>query len=89
VSGQPPTAAEAVGGLALTAFFSAVVAGLLARGQFGDAVDTELPCYADLVRDVTDTRLLTALFRDYTFAASAYLLEVRQAQSLGIAPKNL
>lgn len=46
--------------------------GLLATGSFGDAVKS-LPEYN--VNGVTDTRLLTALFRDYTFAASAYLLE--------------
>ncbi|CAO3671600.1 unnamed protein product [Rhizopus stolonifer] len=47
--------------------------GLLASGQFGDAVRDELPIYN--VDSVTDQRLLSALFRDYTFAASAYLLE--------------
>ncbi|XP_037030629.1 indoleamine 2,3-dioxygenase 1-like [Bradysia coprophila] len=47
--------------------------GLLASGQFGDAVREELPVYD--VDSLTDQRLLSALFRDYTFAASAYLLE--------------
>ncbi|OBZ85045.1 Indoleamine 2,3-dioxygenase 1 [Choanephora cucurbitarum] len=47
--------------------------GLLASGQFGDAVRDELPLYD--VDKITDQRLLSALFRDYTFAASAYLLE--------------
>jgi indoleamine 2,3-dioxygenase len=47
--------------------------GLLASGQFGDAVRDELPIYN--VDALTDQRLLSALFRDYTFAASAYLLE--------------
>ncbi|RCH78580.1 hypothetical protein CU098_001769, partial [Rhizopus stolonifer] len=47
--------------------------GLLASGQFGDAVRDELPLYD--VDNITDQRLLSALFRDYTFAASAYLLE--------------
>ncbi|KAI8387032.1 hypothetical protein BD560DRAFT_321637 [Blakeslea trispora] len=47
--------------------------GLLASGQFGDAVRDELPLY-DVDR-ITDQHLLSALFRDYTFAASAYLLE--------------
>ncbi|OLL25571.1 Indoleamine 2,3-dioxygenase 1 [Neolecta irregularis DAH-3] len=47
--------------------------GLLAEGKFGDAVLKELP-YIE-VNEITDTRLLTALFRDYTFATSAYVLE--------------
>ncbi|KAI9006653.1 hypothetical protein CLU79DRAFT_892169 [Phycomyces nitens] len=47
--------------------------GLLASGQFGDAVRDELPLYE--VDSIEDQHLLSALFRDYTFAASAYLLE--------------
>ncbi|KAI7897568.1 uncharacterized protein BX663DRAFT_527847 [Cokeromyces recurvatus] len=47
--------------------------GLLASGQFGDAIRDELPLYE--IDHITDQRLLSALFRDYTFAASAYLLE--------------
>jgi indoleamine 2,3-dioxygenase len=47
--------------------------GLLAKGEFGPAVLKELPEYD--VKDIHDPALLTALFRDYTFAASAYLLE--------------
>lgn len=46
--------------------------GLLATGQFGAALE-KIPEYD--VSNIKDTRLLTALFRDYTFAASAYLLE--------------
>lgn len=46
--------------------------GLLATGKFGDACK-KLEEYN--VDGITDTRLLTALFRDYTFVASAYLLE--------------
>jgi indoleamine 2,3-dioxygenase len=46
--------------------------GLLATGQFGKSVES-LPLY-DLSK-ITDQRLLMALFRDYTFATSAYLLE--------------
>ncbi|RKP34924.1 hypothetical protein BJ085DRAFT_43082 [Dimargaris cristalligena] len=48
-------------------------AGLLGQGRLGAAVDQELPVY-DVSRE-TDPRLLTALFRDLTFLASAYLLE--------------
>lgn len=47
--------------------------GLLAKGNFGDTVRRELPLYD--VSEITDSALLMALFRDYTFAASAYLLE--------------
>lgn len=56
--------------------------GLLALGQFGDAVKHELgPLVEDLTRHVDsviasqDQRLMSALFRDYCFATSAYLLE--------------
>lgn len=47
--------------------------GLLWSGDFGKSVDTELP-YIDMT-DVKDPALVAALFRDYTFLASAYLLE--------------
>lgn len=47
--------------------------GLLHYGTFGDAVNNELPVYN--VDTISDYGLLTALFRDYTFAASAYILE--------------
>jgi indoleamine 2,3-dioxygenase len=50
--------------------------GLLATGDFGDAVQREL---ADLTDDVErykdDLPLMNALYRDYSFMASAYLLE--------------
>ena len=49
--------------------------GLLKFGTFGDTLMKELPDYTKQVEEITDTALLTALFRDYTFAASAYLLE--------------
>ncbi|KAK4047562.1 hypothetical protein OIV83_005349 [Microbotryomycetes sp. JL201] len=54
--------------------------GLLALGQFGDAVKSELDT-ADLIRKVEnvikagDRRLISALFRDFGFCTSAYLLE--------------
>ena len=47
--------------------------GLLATGDFGTAVHANLPLLQ--VNDIDDTRVLSALFRDYTFLASAYLLE--------------
>ncbi len=49
--------------------------GLLKFGTFGETLLKELPDYTERIRSITSTRLLTALFRDYTFAASAYLLE--------------
>ncbi|KAL3893904.1 MAG: hypothetical protein SGCHY_005574 [Lobulomycetales sp.] len=70
--------------------------GLLAQGKFGDAVLAELPLID--TSDIKDQALLTALFRDYTFAASAYLLEpcdlnMRKSGSYGlgrqILPKQL
>ncbi|RIA99385.1 hypothetical protein C1645_798187 [Glomus cerebriforme] len=69
--------------------------GLLAKGQLGDAVK-DLPQYD--VSDINDQRLLSALFRDYTFLASSYLLEPcdimyreRKDYGLGreILPKNI
>lgn len=47
--------------------------GLLAHGKFGDAVLKELPLYN--VDNITDSRLVSALVRDYSFLASMYLLE--------------
>ncbi|KAI8055930.1 hypothetical protein BDF22DRAFT_672942 [Syncephalis plumigaleata] len=47
--------------------------GLLMNNKFGDAVKEELPEYD--ISSVTDSQLLSALYRDLTFAASAYLLE--------------
>lgn len=70
--------------------------GLLAQGKFGDAVEKELPLID--VSKITDSALLTALFRDYTFAASAYLLEpcdlnIRKTGNYGLGrellPKQL
>ncbi|PVU87024.1 hypothetical protein BB560_006566 [Smittium megazygosporum] len=47
--------------------------GLLWEGKLGDAIHSKLPLYD--VSSITDQRLLAALFRDYTYLASAYLLE--------------
>ncbi|EGF81897.1 hypothetical protein BATDEDRAFT_10068 [Batrachochytrium dendrobatidis JAM81] len=47
--------------------------GLLAKGEFGKAVAAELPEYN--VDHITDSQVLNALYRDYCFATSAYLLE--------------
>ena len=69
--------------------------GLLAEGKLGDEVKN-LPLY-DLTK-VTDSRLLSALFRDYTFLASAFLLEPCHLQYLkdktyglgrDVLPKNI
>lgn len=47
--------------------------GLLAQGNFGQAVDKTLPLIS--CSDINDSALLMALFRDFSFLASAYLLE--------------
>lgn len=50
--------------------------GLLAESKLGDVVHAELPNLAsamDLYKD--DLPLMNALYRDYSFIASAYLLE--------------
>lgn len=50
--------------------------GLLAHFTFGKAVEDELPDLTDEIRKVKDDlRIITALYRDYCFLASAYLLE--------------
>lgn len=49
--------------------------GLLIKGTFGESLLRELPDHTKDIENITDSRLLAALFRDYTFAASAYLLE--------------
>lgn len=49
--------------------------GLLKHGTFAATVDKELPDYTAEVKKTEDSQLLTALFRDYTFLASSYLLE--------------
>ena len=47
--------------------------GLLWGGDFGPTAKTDLPLID--MNDVKDPALVSALFRDYTFLASAYLLE--------------
>ncbi|ORX40879.1 hypothetical protein BD324DRAFT_574682 [Kockovaella imperatae] len=57
--------------------------GLLALGQFGDAVESELKVDGPEMKAVKDlladpqgrNHLIAALFRDYCFAVSSYLLE--------------
>ena len=50
--------------------------GLLASFTFGKAVEDELPdLTAEIHRVKDDLRIITALYRDYCFLASAYLLE--------------
>ena len=50
--------------------------GLLAKFIFGKAVEDELPDLTDEIDKVKDDlRVITALYRDYCFLASAYLLE--------------
>lgn len=51
-------------------------AGLLASGKLGAAVVAELPNLTeDVERHGADLPLMNALYRDYSFLASAYLLE--------------
>ncbi|KAI9503112.1 hypothetical protein BX070DRAFT_182831, partial [Coemansia spiralis] len=66
--------------------------GLLHSGRFGERVERELPLYD--VDFIFDNRILSALYRDYTFLASAYLLEpcdiqYRLAQNYGLARRVL
>ncbi|KAK4241602.1 hypothetical protein C8A03DRAFT_40956 [Achaetomium macrosporum] len=50
--------------------------GLLAHGKLGETVATELPDLTDAVEKYKDNLpLMNALYRDYSFLASAYLLE--------------
>lgn len=70
--------------------------GLLASGKLGETVAQELPLYD--MSDVTSPALAMALFRDYTFLASAYLLEPCDIQNRAkgqfgrgrsVLPKNI
>src|ERR1700761_9303284 len=50
--------------------------GLLAEGALGDAVKKELPDLTSAIdKHQKNLVLMTALYRDYSFLASAYLLE--------------
>ena len=50
--------------------------GLLAVGTFGETVDKELPdLIAAINKHASNLPLMNALYRDYSFLASAYLLE--------------
>jgi len=50
--------------------------GLLAEGKLGDTVQHELPDLTDAVdKYKANLPLVNALYRDYSFLASAYLLE--------------
>jgi indoleamine 2,3-dioxygenase len=50
--------------------------GLLASGQLGEVVHKELPDLSVAIEKYhTDHPLMNALYRDYSFLASAYLLE--------------
>lgn len=50
--------------------------GLLAEGKLGDAVTKELPDLTNVVdKYKANLPLVNALYRDYSFLASAYLLE--------------
>ena len=50
--------------------------GLLAQGQLGETVLKELPDLSDSIeKHRNNLSLMTALYRDFSFLASAYLLE--------------
>jgi indoleamine 2,3-dioxygenase len=50
--------------------------GLLASCTLGPTVDTELPDLTEAIEKYKDDLpLMNALYRDYSFLASAYLLE--------------
>ncbi|KAK7519143.1 indoleamine 2,3-dioxygenase gamma type [Phyllosticta citriasiana] len=50
--------------------------GLLAQGKLGEAVERELPDLSDEVeKHRDDAAFMTAVYRDYSFLLSAYLLE--------------
>jgi indoleamine 2,3-dioxygenase len=50
--------------------------GLLAKGQLGNVVEAELPDLTGAMEAHADNLpLMNALYRDYSFLASAYLLE--------------
>lgn len=48
--------------------------GLLSKGLFGEATKA-IPDHTDKIKNIEDSAVLYALFRDYTFWASSYLLE--------------
>ncbi|KAI9758712.1 MAG: hypothetical protein M4579_002887 [Chaenotheca gracillima] len=50
--------------------------GLLAQGKLGETVLSQLPDLSDAIKEYQeDLPLMNALYRDYSFLASAYLLE--------------
>ena len=50
--------------------------GLLAEGKLGETVDRELPDLIEAInKHANNLPLMNALYRDYSFLASAYLLE--------------
>jgi indoleamine 2,3-dioxygenase len=73
--------------------------GLLASFTLGDTVDRDLPDLCDVIdKYKEDLPLMNALYRDYSFLASAYLFEpcherYMRGESYGLArqklPKNI
>jgi indoleamine 2,3-dioxygenase len=55
--------------------------GLLAEGSLGEEVKTLPDLTADIQKKKHDLILMTALYRDYSFLASAYLLEPCESSS--------
>lgn len=65
--------------------------GLLAQNKLGETVDLDFPDLSDEIDKYSDNQVvLSALYRDYSFLASAYLLEpchhefVRTGNSYGL-----
>ena len=64
--------------------------GLLAEFKFGETVEKELPDLSDAVEKYRDDLVvMNALYRDYSFLASAYLLEPCHERFLRDEPYGL
>jgi len=64
--------------------------GLLAKFTFGDSVEKELPdLTAEVEKYQDDLVVMNALYRDYSFLASAYLLEPCHERFLRDEPYGL
>lgn len=64
--------------------------GLLAKGALGDTVKAELPDLSAAVEKYSDNLCIqTALYRDYSFIASAYLLEPCHIAYMAKSPYGL
>jgi indoleamine 2,3-dioxygenase len=63
--------------------------GLLHLGCLGEAVENTLPNLTDMISKYKEDQVvLTALYRDYSFLASAYLFEPCHHEALRTEGKN-